>query len=254
MRYKLLNVEIDAFTLSVMLDFIKQSIDANQKTIIASQNLHSIYYLKNDAEMRKLHQMAYKRIDGMPIVWIGRLLGYPLNNNHRLTWVDLLHPLIKKSEQEGWKVYYLGGDENSVSTGVRRLKEAYPNLIINYRNGFFDTGNMHPQNLDVLNEIKLFAPHLLIVGMGMPRQERWILNNLDNINSPVIMTCGAAIEYVAGTVKTPSRWMGRFGLEWAFRLFENPKRFYYRYLIEPWTLVPLILRDLYKKRILKKDL
>jgi N-acetylglucosaminyldiphosphoundecaprenol N-acetyl-beta-D-mannosaminyltransferase len=90
--------------------------------------------------------------------------------------------------------------------------------------------------------------------MGMPRQEKWILENHKELNAKVIMTCGAAIEYVAGTVNTPPRWMGLAGLEWLFRLRENPKRFAFRYLIEPWYIAMLATKDLSRKYILRREL
>jgi N-acetylglucosaminyldiphosphoundecaprenol N-acetyl-beta-D-mannosaminyltransferase len=96
----------------------------------------------------------------------------------------------------------------------------------------------------VLAAIRSFRPHILMVGMGMPRQEHWILDNLDEIEVRVILTAGACMDYVAGAVPTPPRWMGRWGLEWLFRLGSDPTRLWRRYLIEPWFVFRLFIRDL----------
>ena len=92
--------------------------------------------------------------------------------------------------------------------------------------------------------IKEYRPHLLILGMGMPRQEHWLFDHLEQLPETAILNAGAAIDYVAGAVRTPPRWAGRFGLEWLFRLAAEPDRLWRRYLVEPWYILGLFLRDL----------
>jgi N-acetylglucosaminyldiphosphoundecaprenol N-acetyl-beta-D-mannosaminyltransferase len=79
------------------------------------------------------------------------------------------------------------------------------------------------------------------VGMGMPRQEHWIMDNLHRLHSMVVLPCGASIDYVCGEIPTPPRWAGRWGLEWLCRLLAEPRRLWKRYLIEPWFLGQLFL-------------
>jgi N-acetylglucosaminyldiphosphoundecaprenol N-acetyl-beta-D-mannosaminyltransferase len=100
------------------------------------------------------------------------------------------------------------------------------------------------ENKSVLQQIADFQPHLLMVGMGMPRQELWIEANLNAIQANVILATGAVLDYVAGVIPTPPRWSGPLGLEWAFRLASEPKRLTPRYLIEPWTILRVIARDM----------
>jgi N-acetylglucosaminyldiphosphoundecaprenol N-acetyl-beta-D-mannosaminyltransferase len=85
--------------------------------------------------------------------------------------------------------------------------------------------------------------------MGMPRQEIWVLNNLEKLHAKVILTCGACMDYIAGEIPTPPRWMGRVGLEWLYRLLSEPGRLWKRYLVEPWFLGGLLVRDLWELRI-----
>ncbi|WP_200979283.1 WecB/TagA/CpsF family glycosyltransferase [Echinicola sp. 20G] len=250
MAYQLLGTEVDDFNLNSLLDFVVKSARAGERNIIISQNLHGIYtyHKKSSEELKELYSIAKKRIDGMPIVWLGKALGYPLEKENRLTWVDLMDPLMERVRDEGLKVFYLGADEASVSKGVHVLKERFDGLQVNYRHGFFDQRKESTENKHVIATINAYKPDVLIVGMGMPRQEKWIMASKDQLNAPVIMTCGAAIEYVAGTVSTPPRWMGRTGLEWLYRLQENPNRFWFRYLIEPWYVFRLAANDLRRAR------
>ena len=86
-----------------------------------------------------------------------------------------------------------------------------------------------------------------MVGMGMPRQELWIHDNFDHLSTTVILPAGAAIDYIAGVVPTPPRWMGKVGLEWTFRLAAEPKRLRHRYLLEPWSVLGLLALDFIHK-------
>ena len=121
-----------------------------------------------------------------------------------------------------------------------------------YHHGFFDTDINSAENKVVVEQIRAFKPNILIIGMGMPRQEKWIYENSAILNADVIMTSGAVMEYVAGTVKTPPRWMGRNGLEWLYRLTEHPERFWFRYMVEPWFVFWLFLKEFSKKYVLRQ--
>lgn len=103
---------------------------------------------------------------------------------------------------------------------------------------------MSQQNLETLAAINAYQPHVLMVGMGMPRQEYWILDNIEHIHTNAILTAGACMDYLAGAIPTPPRWMGKMGLEWLYRLLSEPKRLWRRYLVEPWFVAGLFLREI----------
>lgn len=254
MKYNLLGVEIDPLGLDEIISLISSKVANRERLIIASQNLHSIYIYHRNQALQNLHQIAIKRVDGMPIIYHGKLLGYPLEKEQRITWVDLIWPLMRSAASSDWKIFYLGADTESVTKGVDVLKQELPKLDISFRDGFFDAKIGSEENIEVINLVNRINPDILIVGMGMPRQEKWIVENHKQLNARVIMTCGAAIEYVAGTVNTPPRWMGRSGLEWLYRLGENPRRFAFRYMIEPWYVAMLAVKDLSTKYILRREL
>lgn len=111
--------------------------------------------------------------------------------------------------------------------------------------GYFDATAGSAENQKMLELINAYQPNVLMVGMGMPRQEHWILDNLESIHANTILTCGACIDYIAGVIPTPPRWMGRFGLEWLSRLLSEPKRLWRRYLLEPWFVATLFVRELW---------
>jgi len=178
----------------------------------------------------------------MIIVKWGKLLGIPLSEKHRVTYVDFTGPLMENAENKGWSIYFVGGREEIGLKAAEVLRERYPSLDFTTASGYFEFGSQ--QEADLIEDINRKKPNILMVGMGMPRQELWISRFIDQLEVNVILPAGACMDYVAGEVPTPPRWMGRAGLEWLYRLNVEPRRLARRYLLEPWALLPWMMRDL----------
>jgi N-acetylglucosaminyldiphosphoundecaprenol N-acetyl-beta-D-mannosaminyltransferase len=123
-----------------------------------------------------------------------------------------------------------------------RLHETFPGLQIESHHGYFDRTAGSAEQEAVLARIAEYRPQLLLVGMGMPLQEHWVLESLDRLEANLIFTVGGLFDYLAGVQPTPPRWMGRVGLEWLHRLVADPRRMWQRYFLEPWFVVGLLLR------------
>jgi N-acetylglucosaminyldiphosphoundecaprenol N-acetyl-beta-D-mannosaminyltransferase len=243
--YKFLGIQVNALSINDLNSLIAESIQQGKKWIIANHNLHSLYLYHHDSKMRAFYAKSeYIHIDGMPLVLIGKLLGFRLKREQRVTYVDWVWPLMAEAAEKGWRVFYLGSKPGVSEQGASILRQKFANLQISTSHGYIDVCRDSQENLAVLAKINAYQPHILMVGMGMPRQENWILDNLDNINTNVILTSGACIDYVAGAIPTPPRWMGQFGLEWLYRLFSEPKRLWKRYLIEPFFIARLFLSEI----------
>src|SRR5690606_16297405 len=140
----------------------------------------------------------------------------------------------------GWRVFYLGGAPGVAEEACRRLARRWPRVAFAARDGL----STDADDAEVVSQINALAPDIHLVGMCMPRQETWILKSRRAIRRGVLFNVGAAFDYEAGAQATAPRWAGRLGLEWLFRLIGQPRRLAYRYLIEPWSLLPLALEDL----------
>jgi N-acetylglucosaminyldiphosphoundecaprenol N-acetyl-beta-D-mannosaminyltransferase len=249
-RYRLLDVEVDALTLRDLNALVETAIKGGEQRIIANHNLHSIYLYHRTPKMRQLYRRAdHVHIDGMSLVFLGRLLGLPLKKAHRVTYVDWIRPLLRTVASGQWKLFYLGARPEVVATGAERIREAYPDLELKYHHGYFDRSPDGEENQSVVTTINAFQPDVLMVGMGMPRQEKWILDNIDRIEAHVILPAGGCIDYVAGATPTPPRWMGRLGLEWLYRFLQEPDRLWRRNFVEPWPLLLRFLKDLVRRRL-----
>jgi N-acetylglucosaminyldiphosphoundecaprenol N-acetyl-beta-D-mannosaminyltransferase len=242
-------IRVHPLTLSELNEVVANPCEEGRKHIIANHNLHSIYLYYHDPKMRAFYEAAdYVHADGMGVVLLARLLGMPLRREHRITYTDWLEPLVQMAIERAWRVFYVGSKPGIAERGAAVLRKRFPALQITTAPGYFDARPESPENESLLQEICQYRPHILMVGMGMPRQEHWILDNRDRIPANIILPAGAAIDYVAGAIPTPPRWAGRIGLEWSFRLFSEPQRLWRRYLLEPWFVMRLVLVGIFRGR------
>ncbi len=248
---ELLGVRVTALTRSQLTALVANEVKGGRGgTVIAHHNLHSASLCRQDPALRRFYEQAdYVHVDGMSLVAVARLLGLSLRSTHRTTYADWFPELLVFAQREQWRIFYLGSSQASLALGLRRVRTAFPRLQIEGAHGYFDRSGCSAENTERLAMIRDFQPDLLLVGMGMPRQELWIAHNLDQLTAKVILTSGACLDYVADTVPAPPRWAGQLGLEWLFRLLAEPRRLAYRYLFEPWLLVPILVRDLIQYRL-----
>ncbi len=136
----------------------------------------------------------------------------------------------------GWRVFHLGSSKACAEKGRAQLRKLYPALQIEVSEGYFDARYGSSENEALLERINAYGPDLLMVGMGMPRQEFWTQENYARLKAHVILSStGAAFDYVAGAVPTPPRWSGQLGLEWVFRLAHEPRRLFAAISSSPGT-------------------
>ena len=237
--FDVLGCKVHAVTAPDLTDLVQLAVDSREACIIANHNLHSLCLYQRDAKLREFFFRAkWTHADGMGIVLLAKATGAKVNRSVRVTYVDWLPLLLGRAAARGWRVFYLGSKPGVAEKGLAILRERLPGLQIDAAHGYFDPAGK--ENERILRKISAFVPDVLMVGMGMPRQEHWIMDNLDRLGTMILLPCGASIDYVAGEIPTPPRWAGRCGLEWCCRLTAEPGRLWKRYLIEPWGLLLLI--------------
>jgi N-acetylglucosaminyldiphosphoundecaprenol N-acetyl-beta-D-mannosaminyltransferase len=245
---RFMGVTVNLLTSYSLLDLVTECVATNRTIVIANHNLHSLCLHSSSsreaAAFRRFYDDAqYTVADGMSIVVLGKLYGQEIDYRHRIAYNDWLPLMLPIAVQNGWRVFYLGSTAEVAAKGTLVLTARFPGLQLKARSGHFDVRRRGVDNNEVLAEISRFKPQILFVGMGMPRQERWILENRGEIDANVIFPSGATLDYIAGAKRMAPRWMGALGLEWAFRLATEPRRLAARYLVEPWGLLAAVVTN-----------
>lgn len=242
-RITLLGEAMDAVTREQVMAFAADRVAQGRKGLVANHNLHSLHLLKRDRSMGAVYERAdLIEIDSMPLIAWGRLLGHRLGREHRNTYLDWREDFWALAAARGWRVFHLGCRPGVGAAAAEAIGRRFPGAVIGERDGYFDVDGA--ENEAVLADIAAFRPDILFVGMGMPRQERWIVANWDRLPDCVVFPIGAAFDYEAGAVPTPPRWTAALGMEWFARFLAEPGRLFHRYFVEPWSLVPAALADL----------
>ena len=239
-RYHLMGVPVDPLRQEEIERLFCESVKQQRRVILANVNLHALYCADQSAGMRTLlaGSETIVQIDGMPIVWLGRTKGADVGADCRLTHIDLLPPLLRLCAAHGWHVAFVGGAPAKEGEKAEALCRIATGLQVLCIPGYKNEG----AEAEIIASLNKFQPQLLLIGMGMPRQEAWIATNANKLNATFIMPVGGFIDYFTGRTSKPPRLLGRFGLEWAWRLAQEPKRLAFRYLVEPILLIKAFMR------------
>lgn len=238
-------VGYDLVTLDELKAIANKAVEKQRKTIIGYTNLNGAYLRRVHPAMDwffKAADIVY--CDGTPQhVW-RRVLWGDVREAHRFTLTHNLLDVLSFFDDLKYKVYFLGSDTETLEKGLSHLRSRFPNLSVGGHHGYFDKSIGSSGNTQVLMDISRFKPDIIILGMGMPIQEKWIQENKDQIDVPVIWAAGAAIEYYSGKYPIRPKWIYNLGMEWMYRLLNDPVKLWHRYLVSPLFLIPELLNDL----------
>ncbi len=246
--HRLLGFRVNPGTIDDYISLVADTVAGGRKETVLYHNLHSLYSYFRSGELRQCYEKATILADGMPIVWLLKLMRFSAERDQRVTYVDFIWPLLEAARDNDWTVYHVGQHASVQQKALEEIKNRLPGITINGHDGYFDQSAGSAESLQVVEQINSSKTDVLLVGFGAPKQEIWINAHREKLDAAVVFSCGACMEYVAGHVKTPPRWMGKLGLEWSYRLFENPRRFAFRYLVEPVLLGAYLLRNLLSER------
>ncbi len=242
-----MNTEIDNLTLEEALDAIEVLISENRNSIVVTPNVDHIIQIERGGELADIYRHADLIVcDGMPLVWISRMYGTPIKE--KVSGSDLFPGLCKRAAEKGYRMFFLGAEEGVAAEAARRLSKRFKglNVVGTYSPtlGF----EKDPEEMRHIKDmIRGLKPDILIVALGCPKQEIFIARNRDELGVPVSLGLGASVDFEAGKVKRAPKWMADHGLEWAFRLFQDPKRLAKRYLVDDIRIIGLFFKYLKKK-------
>jgi N-acetylglucosaminyldiphosphoundecaprenol N-acetyl-beta-D-mannosaminyltransferase len=239
-RLRIGHLWVDALRFDEVLREIEKLVDRGQGGSVFTPNVDHIVKAESNDEFRAAYEHASLSLaDGMPLVWVAGLLGCPLPE--RVAGSDLLLPLMDLAVRREWRVYLLGGAPGVAREVATTLSRDRGVRVVGWDDCRIGPDGSDPTG-DSIRRARAAAPHIILVGLGPPKQELWIHRSFEEVRPAVAFGIGAGLDFLAGKYKRAPRWVGRVGLEWAFRLLQEPRRLWRRYLIEAPRFAPIVWR------------
>lgn len=228
---RLLGVRIHTLGMRALLDHLDVVIEGGRRAFVAYVNVHALNLAVELEDFRRI-------VGGADVVFCdgnGLRLGAWMAGSrlpHRYSPPDWIEHLCEMCARRGYSLYFVGGRPGVAQQAAERLVHRFPGLrIVGTQHGYFDAAVGTPDNSAVIAAIGRANPNIVLVGLGMPLQERWIHANASELDANVVMTVGAMFDYVAGVTYRAPRWVTDSGFEWLGRLLVEPRRLWRRYLI-----------------------
>ena len=241
MNFKIFDINIERINYSGLRDFISFSINNNKKKLITYVTAASLNIIYENPKLTNIyHKFDLIHPDGVGVFWASKFLFGKKGASEKITGSDFYPILEEEIIKNKWRIFFFGETDETLNKLLdkRELSE----FIVGFQNGFdFQTERL-------IKRINSLAPDILIVGIGAPRQEKWIVENQDNLNVKVILSVGEGIKVFAGADKVRGpEFIQKAGLEWLVRLVYNPRKFWRRYLIGiPLFIARIIILKLKK--------
>ncbi|MFC4722898.1 WecB/TagA/CpsF family glycosyltransferase [Geojedonia litorea] len=238
-RIRILNTIIDNFSMDETLLKIEESIKQGEQIHHVVVNAGKIVAMQKDLQLRNsVNESDLINADGQAVVWASKFLRQPLKE--RVAGIDLMENLVVFAHKKNYKIFFFGAKEEVVTNVVSTYSKKYSsNIIAGYRNGYFKKEN----EKDIALQIAQSGAHILFVAISSPTKENFLYENKELLNSVnFIMGVGGSFDVVAGKVKRAPYWMQKCGLEWFYRLIQEPKRMWKRYLIGNMKFIFLVFK------------
>ena len=241
-RQKFMNTEIDNLTMQEALETIDALIQENKNAYVVTPNVDHIVQLETNKELQDVYANASLILtDGKPLLWIAKWYGTPIKE--KISGSDLFPLLCDMAAKKGYSMFFLGAAEGVAAKAADNLMNKYKGLQVigSYSPPYgFENDSSEMNKIDAM--IKKARPDILIVGLGCPKQEKFIYNNYKKLGVPISLGLGASFDFEAGNIKRAPKWMANHGLEWLFRITQDPKRLMKRYLINDMKIFKLAVK------------
>jgi N-acetylglucosaminyldiphosphoundecaprenol N-acetyl-beta-D-mannosaminyltransferase len=239
-RIRMLGCSIDVLTLGETVQRIERAISARVTTQHVAINAAKLVKYQTDGILRgAIDGCELATADGQAVVWASHVLGRPLPE--RVAGIDLMHALLAAAQVRGHRIYLLGARAEIVDRAAAAIESAYPGVsIVGRHHGYF-SAESEP---DVVAQVAGARPDILFVALETPAKELFLARNRERLGIPFVMGVGGAFDVLAGMRRRAPRWMRRAGLEWLYRLAQDPRRLARRYVVGNTQFIWLVLKEL----------
>ena len=231
-RMKFMNTEIDNLTMKETIDEIDKLIKKDKNAYVVTPNVDHIVKLETDKELQEVYKDADLILtDGKPLLWISKFYKTPIKE--KISGSDLFPLLCEMAAEKGYNMFFLGAGEGVANKAAQNLTNKFPklNIVGTYSPPFgFEKDKKEIEK--IINMVNKANTQILIVGLGCPKQEKFIHKYRKELNVPISLGLGASLDFEAGNIKRAPKWMSDNGLEWLYRLSKEPKRMFKRYIVD----------------------
>lgn len=243
-RKNFLGYPVDSLDLSDALNWMEDRIKLDTPSNISVINANKLWLMSKNPRLADYMRNSDLVIPEWAVYWGASKIGTPLKSP--VYGVVLMKETLPWAEKKGFRPFFLGAKPEVVTALLNKLRSDYPDLhVAGAHHGYFRS---QQENEQVVNQIRFSKPDVLFVALGSPRQEYWIQSNLPRIGVPVVMGVGGSLDVVAGLKRDTPNWARGHGLEWLYRLSQDPRAYWKRYVItNPWFVL-----QVYKARFLLK--
>lgn len=243
-RVAILGLPVDGVSMDDCVEVARAAIDEGGCCRIVVTNANKSFLAHRDARLRTILAQAELVVPEWATVWAGRLLGR--EGLHHVGGITLMARLLEEAERRGWSCFFLGARPEVVSALATRLASERPALrIAGMHHGYMDDGARR----EVLSRLPAVRPDLLFVAMGSPRQE-YLMSELPEGAARVVLGVGGSFDVLAGLKKDAPGWARGHGLEWLYRLAQDPRRLWRRYLVtNSWFVAKVLGEGLRTRRV-----
>lgn len=236
-RMRLMNTEIDNLTMDETLDAIDSLIKEDNCSYVVTPNVDHIVQLEKDEELKRVYENASLILtDGKPLIWISNWYKTPIKE--KISGSDLFPRVCDLAAKKGYTMYLLGAAEGVADKAAKNLMDKYKglNIVGTYSPPFgFEKDKVELKKIE--RQIQEVHPDISIVGLGCPKQEKYMYHHCKELDVPISFGLGASIDFEAGNIKRAPRWMSEHGLEWLYRITQDPKRLAKRYLVDDMKII-----------------
>ena len=241
-RVRVGTIDVDAITFDDALLAIEGLVEARNGGAVFTPNVDHVMLAQKIPLLAAAYaQASLSLADGMPVVWASRLIGPAVPE--KISGSDLVPRLMRLAGEKGWPVYLLGGAEGVAEEAALLLRTTMNVNIVGIDTGRIDLA-ASDEDTRVVARIRAARPRLVLVALGCPKQELFIERTRLALGEAVTIGVGASLDFVVGRVKRSPAWMSRMGLEWTYRLAQEPGRLWRRYLVQDTQFIFVVLRAL----------
>lgn len=244
-RINILGTPVDNLSMQETLELVTEAIEQKKQIHHTVVNAGKIVMMHENPELKESVVSAdIINADGQAVIWASKLFRKPLKE--RVAGIDLMERLVALSNEKRYSLFFFGAKEEVVSKLVNGYSVKYPNAVIaGYRNGYFKK----EQEEEIAKQIADSRANILFVAITSPVKENFLYKYRDVLkNVNFIMGVGGSFDVIAGYVKRAPRWMQKAGLEWLYRVYQEPKRMFKRYLVGNTKFITLTVKYLFKKK------